>query len=72
MIMIAHRLVSYIKNSTGQGILMYYSSTFSLTTLCDFDWGDCKEILQSLTGLVDSSSNFYFRVRDYFFLSSRA
>ncbi|KAL8145199.1 hypothetical protein AgCh_003414 [Apium graveolens] len=47
---VAHRVVCYIKNAPGQGILMSTTSPITLVSFCDSNWGGCKESRQSLTG----------------------
>lgn len=46
----ALKLVKYLKQSPGQGILLSSTSYLSLSTYCDADWGGCKASRQSLTG----------------------
>lgn len=44
------KLVKYLKQSPGQGVLFSASSPLSLTAFCDADWGSCKNSRQSLIG----------------------
>lgn len=46
----AHKVVRYLKNSPGQGLLMPLKSDFTIHAFCDSDWAGCKESRQSLTG----------------------
>ncbi|XP_077215980.1 uncharacterized protein LOC143850645 [Tasmannia lanceolata] len=46
----AHRVLRYLKQTPGQGILMSSSSSLQLTALCDSDWARCTESRRSITG----------------------
>ncbi|KAL8110851.1 hypothetical protein AgCh_026557 [Apium graveolens] len=46
----AYKVVRYLKNSPGQGLLMDSHSSVQLSAYCDSDWGSCKETRHSLTG----------------------
>lgn len=44
------KLVKYLKNSQGQGILFSTTSPLTLSAYCDAEWGGCKNSRQSLIG----------------------
>ncbi|XP_015161984.1 uncharacterized mitochondrial protein AtMg00240-like [Solanum tuberosum] len=46
----AHRVVRYIKNEPGLGILMSAEGSASLTTYCDANWASCPNSRKSVTG----------------------
>ncbi|XP_077237143.1 putative mitochondrial protein AtMg00240 [Tasmannia lanceolata] len=46
----AHRLLRYIKQSPGQGILLSFSINTQLHAFCDSDWASCPETRRSVTG----------------------
>ena len=46
----ALRVVRYLKNSCGQGILFQANTSLKLTAWCDSDWGGCPTSRRSLTG----------------------
>ena len=46
----ALRVVRYLKNSPGQGILLRANVPLTLTAWCDSDHGDCRITSRSLTG----------------------
>ena len=44
------RVVRYVKEAPGLGLLMPANDTNKLTAYCDFDWGACVETRRSGTG----------------------
>ena len=44
------RLLQYIKEAPGQGLLLRTQSDFQLYAFCDSDWASCPLIGRSLTG----------------------
>lgn len=46
----AHRLLRYLKQTPGKGILLPRSSTLQLNGFCDSDWARCPETKRSVTG----------------------
>ncbi|KAL1190609.1 Retrovirus-related Pol polyprotein from transposon RE2 [Cardamine amara subsp. amara] len=46
----ALRVVRYLKNSPGQGILLRANTEMKLTAWCDSDWSGCLTSRKSLTG----------------------
>ncbi|XP_074293865.1 putative mitochondrial protein AtMg00240 [Silene latifolia] len=46
----AKRVLRYLKNAPGQGILLVNDSTAKLTTYCDSDWASCPYSRRSTTG----------------------
>lgn len=48
----ALRIVRYLKQSPGMGILMPAVSNNSLSAFCDADWAACPESRKSITGYV--------------------
>ena len=46
----ALRVVRYLKNSPGQGILLRANTELKITAWCDADWGTCPTTHRSLTG----------------------
>ncbi|XP_015057705.1 uncharacterized protein LOC107003994 [Solanum pennellii] len=46
------RVVRYIKEAPGLGLLMSAGENTELTTYCDFDWGGCLETRRSVTGYI--------------------
>jgi hypothetical protein len=45
-----HRVLQYIKQSPGQGILLSATSNIQLYAFCDADWARCKDTRRSVTG----------------------
>ncbi|XP_070014289.1 uncharacterized mitochondrial protein AtMg00810-like [Nicotiana sylvestris] len=48
----ALRVVKYIKEATGLGLLMPAKSSNQLLTYCDSDWGACLQTRSSVTGYL--------------------
>ncbi|XP_019071461.1 secreted RxLR effector protein 161-like [Solanum lycopersicum] len=48
----AIRVVKYVKQSPGFGILLTTQSTESLQAYCDADWGSCINSRRSITGYL--------------------
>jgi len=48
----ALRVVRYIKEAPGSGLLMPAKQTTQLTAYCDSDWGACVETRRSVTGYL--------------------
>ncbi|XP_019241993.1 PREDICTED: uncharacterized protein LOC109222038 [Nicotiana attenuata] len=48
----AVRVVRYLKNAPGQGIVMASNHTGELTCWCDSDWAACPNTRRSVTGYV--------------------
>ncbi|XP_049375691.1 uncharacterized mitochondrial protein AtMg00240-like [Solanum verrucosum] len=48
----ALRVVRYIKEAPGLGLLMPAEDTTKLTAYCDSDWGACMETRRSVTGFL--------------------
>uniref|UniRef100_A0A3Q7GJL0 Reverse transcriptase Ty1/copia-type domain-containing protein n=1 Tax=Solanum lycopersicum TaxID=4081 RepID=A0A3Q7GJL0_SOLLC len=48
----AIRVVKYVKQSQGFGILLTTQSTESLQAYCDDDWGSCANSRRSITGYL--------------------
>uniref|UniRef100_A0A3Q7IIM1 Reverse transcriptase Ty1/copia-type domain-containing protein n=1 Tax=Solanum lycopersicum TaxID=4081 RepID=A0A3Q7IIM1_SOLLC len=48
----ALRVVRYIKEAPGLGLLMPTDNTTQLTAFCDSDWGACMETRRSVTGYL--------------------
>ena len=48
----AIRVVKYVKQSPGFGILLTTQSTESLQAYCDADWGSCANSRRSITGYL--------------------
>ncbi len=46
----AVRVLRYIKNSPGQGILLQADNSLELTAYCDSDWAGCPTSRRSITG----------------------
>ncbi|XP_049375062.1 uncharacterized mitochondrial protein AtMg00810-like [Solanum verrucosum] len=46
----AHRVVRYLKNEPGLGVLMHAEAKGILTTFCDADWESCPNSRRSVTG----------------------
>lgn len=46
----ALRVVRYLKNSPGQGVLLRANTELKLVAWCDSDWGACPITNRSLTG----------------------
>jgi len=47
---IALRVLRYLKQAPGQGLLLSSRSVSSLTAYCDSDWGKCSDSRKSVTG----------------------
>jgi hypothetical protein len=55
---VAHRALRYLKQSSGQGILLSATSNLQLHAFCDADWARCRDTRRSVTGyciLIGSS-----------------
>ncbi|KAK3005742.1 hypothetical protein RJ639_017145 [Escallonia herrerae] len=48
----AIRVLRYLKNSPGQGILLSSNSSLSLRAYCDVDWAGCPTTRKSTTGYI--------------------
>ncbi|XP_075108852.1 uncharacterized protein LOC142180699 [Nicotiana tabacum] len=48
----AHRIVKYIKNEPGLGVLLSNKSQDNITTFCDTNWAACPQIRKSVTGFL--------------------
>ncbi|KAK2989742.1 hypothetical protein RJ640_030235 [Escallonia rubra] len=48
----AIRVLRYLKNSPGQGILLSSNSSLSLRAYCDADWAGCPTTRRSTTGYI--------------------
>lgn len=46
----ATRVLRYLKNNPGQGILLSATSKLQLHAYCDSDWGGCYDTRRSITG----------------------
>ncbi|KAL6185670.1 hypothetical protein ACLB2K_041800 [Fragaria x ananassa] len=46
----AHKVLRYIKQAPGQGILLPAKGPLQLKAFCDADWARCKDTRRSLTG----------------------
>lgn len=46
----ATRVLRYLKNNPGQGILLSATSGTQLHAYCDSDWGGCSDTRRSITG----------------------
>ncbi|XP_068317088.1 uncharacterized mitochondrial protein AtMg00810-like [Pyrus communis] len=46
----AHKVLKYIKQTPGQGILLPSTGSLQLRAFCDADWAHCKDIRRSITG----------------------
>ncbi|XP_019265473.1 PREDICTED: uncharacterized protein LOC109243038 [Nicotiana attenuata] len=53
----ASRVVRYIKQAPGLGLLMLAENIKNLTTYCDYDWGACVETRRSVTGYLVKFGN---------------
>jgi hypothetical protein len=40
---VAHRALQYLKQSSGQGILLLATSNLQLQAFCDVDWARCRD-----------------------------
>ena len=49
---VAQRVVRFLKNSPGQGIMLSSSKDMSLTIYCDSDWSSCCKTRRSLSAFV--------------------
>ncbi|KAM2312222.1 hypothetical protein ACFXTH_022651 [Malus domestica] len=45
-----HKVLRYIKQSPGQGILLPSTGSLQLQAFCDADWARCKDTRRSITG----------------------
>ena len=45
-----HRVLRYLKNAPGQGLLFPSHGKLQLTGFCDVDWGGCLNTRRSVTG----------------------
>ncbi|XP_074365665.1 uncharacterized protein LOC141706743 [Apium graveolens] len=45
-----YRVLRYLKQAPGQGLLIYATGNLQITTYTDSDWAGCPESRQSLTG----------------------
>ncbi|XP_057418749.1 uncharacterized mitochondrial protein AtMg00810-like [Lotus japonicus] len=61
----AHRILRYIKDNPGCGLLYSASSSSVLTAFSDSDWADCADTRRSITGyfptLVATTCNLAWR-----------
>ncbi|XP_070052051.1 uncharacterized mitochondrial protein AtMg00810-like [Nicotiana tomentosiformis] len=48
----AYRVVRYVKNETGLGILMSVAGNMTLNAYCDADWASCPNSRKSVTGYL--------------------
>ncbi|XP_059302047.1 uncharacterized mitochondrial protein AtMg00810-like [Lycium ferocissimum] len=48
----ALRVVKYVKNAPGLGILLGKDSVTNMTAYCDSDWASCPNTRRSVTGYV--------------------
>ncbi|XP_070019435.1 uncharacterized protein [Nicotiana sylvestris] len=48
----AHRIVKYIKNEPGLGVLLSNKSQDNIITFCDTNWAACPQIRKSVTGFL--------------------
>ena len=46
----AYKVLKYIKQTLGQGILLPSTSSLQLRAFCDADWARCKDTRRSVTG----------------------
>ncbi|XP_019095571.1 PREDICTED: uncharacterized protein LOC109130459 [Camelina sativa] len=46
----AHKVLRYIKNNPGQGLMYSVDSEICLNGFSDADWGNCKDTRRSITG----------------------
>ncbi|KAF5475752.1 hypothetical protein F2P56_007527, partial [Juglans regia] len=46
----AHKVLRYLKNTPGQGILLSSTSSIQLKGYCDSDWATCPDTQKSITG----------------------
>ena len=53
----AIRVIKYVKQSPGLGILMSSSSTNQMTAYCDADWASCANTRKSITGYLVTYGN---------------
>lgn len=53
----ATRIVRYIKQSPGMGILMSSVASTKLQAYCDADWGSCLTTRRSISGYVVKLGN---------------
>lgn len=45
----AHKVLRYIKQASGQGILLPSTDSLELKAYCDADWARCKDTRRSVT-----------------------
>lgn len=53
----AIRVVKYVKQAPGLGILMSSFSTNQMTAFCDADWASCANTRNSITGYLVTYEN---------------
>ncbi|XP_019242524.1 PREDICTED: uncharacterized protein LOC109232535 [Nicotiana attenuata] len=53
----ALRVVTYLKQAPGLGLLMPEESSSKLTAYCDSDWGACIQTMRSVTGYLVKFGN---------------
>lgn len=53
----AIRVVKYVKQSPGLGILLSAKASSQLTPLCDADWGSCPNTRRSISGYLIKFGN---------------
>jgi hypothetical protein len=46
----AHQVLKYIKQTSGQGIMLPSTGNLQLQAFCDADWACCKDTRRSVTG----------------------
>lgn len=57
-LVVAHKVLHYIKSTAGQDILFYSNSTISLNNFYDLDWGACSKIWRSIIHYAYSSMTY--------------
>ena len=53
-----HRLLRFLKQTPGQGILLPSHSSLQLSAFCDSDWARCPDTKRSVTGSGESKRKF--------------
>ncbi|XP_019263194.1 PREDICTED: uncharacterized protein LOC109240957 [Nicotiana attenuata] len=48
----AHRIVKYVKNEPGLGVLLSNKPQDNITAFCDADWAACPQTKRSVTGFL--------------------